>query len=82
MNGTYHRSMEQSKLNNHYVDWMGFAKPTKDLHLKLSYLLLQQADLLLTTLAIPAGFTELNPLMANLLNTPQKLLMFKLVIPA
>ncbi|MDD5126688.1 MAG: DUF5658 family protein [Dehalococcoidales bacterium] len=53
----------------------------QDIPLKVSYLFLQQADLLLTLLAVSAGFSELNPVIANLINTPRELLLFKLVIP-
>lgn len=68
-------------MNSRYLNLLSYAKPANDIPLKVSYLFLQQADLVLTVLAISAGFTELNPFMANLVHTPQELLLFKLITP-
>ena len=53
----------------------------KGLHVKIIYVLLHQADILLTSYAIAAGFKEFNPLMRGLLGAPFELLIFKLIIP-
>ena len=53
----------------------------KGLSIKVAYVLLHQADILLTNFAIFAGFKELNPLIRGLLDTPVQLLVFKLIIP-
>ena len=47
----------------------------------MAYVLLHQADILLTNFAISAGFKELNPVIRGLLDTPVQLLVFKLIIP-
>lgn len=49
--------------------------------IKLSYVLLQQADILLTNFAMSAGLSELNPVIRGLLHAPVQLLLIKLVIP-
>lgn len=53
----------------------------KGLSIKVAYVLLHQADILLTNFAIFAGFKELNPFIRGLLDTPVQLLVFKLIIP-
>lgn len=53
----------------------------KGLSIKVAYVLLHQADILLTNLAMASGFKELNPVMRGMLDTPVQLLVFKLVIP-
>ena len=53
----------------------------KGLSIKVAYVLLHQADILLTNFAISAGFKELNPVIRGLLDTPVQLLIFKLIIP-
>lgn len=53
----------------------------KGLSIKVAYVLLHQADFLLTKFAMSAGFEELNPMMRGLLDTPVQLLVFKLIIP-
>ncbi len=53
----------------------------KGLSIKVAYVLLHQADILLTTFAMASGFKELNPVMRALLDTPFQLLVFKLIIP-
>ena len=47
----------------------------------MAYVLLHQADILMTNFAISAGFKELNPVIRGLLDTPIQLLVFKLIIP-
>ncbi|MDD4858744.1 MAG: DUF5658 family protein [Dehalococcoidales bacterium] len=68
-------------MNYRYERLLRDANPTHDIPLKVGYLFLQQADLLLTLAAVSAGFSELNPFMANLIHTPVDLLLFKLVLP-
>jgi hypothetical protein len=53
----------------------------KGLGIKVAYVLLHQADILLTNAALSAGFRELNPVMRGLLDTPVQLLMFKFIMP-
>ena len=48
---------------------------------KVSFILLNQADLVLTVLAVSYGFYELNPVMRYLVTMPVMLLVFKLAIP-
>ena len=49
--------------------------------LKVAFVLLHQVDILLTSFAISAGFVELNPVIGGLLDSPFRLLIFKLAIP-
>ena len=49
--------------------------------LKASYVLLHQADLILTVIAMSLGFSELNPLMKALLTAPLQLIVIKVFIP-
>ena len=48
---------------------------------KLSFVLLNQIDLVLTVLALSLGFHEVNPLMRALVASPLYLLLVKLAIP-
>ncbi len=48
---------------------------------KLSFVLLNQVDLLLTVLAMYLGFNELNPLTRYLLTVPLLLVIFKFGVP-
>jgi len=48
-----------------------------DLHLKISYLVLQVLDLVLTLLAVSIGATELNPVMRASLASPLQLTVMK-----
>ena len=48
---------------------------------KISFVLLNQLDLVLTVLAINLGFSELNPLIRYLLSMPIMLLIVKFAIP-
>ncbi|MDY6917471.1 MAG: DUF5658 family protein [Chloroflexota bacterium] len=48
---------------------------------KLSFVLLNQIDLVLTVLALSLGFQEVNPLMRTLAASPFYLLLMKLAIP-
>jgi len=54
---------------------------TKDIGLRVSYVLLHQIDLILTVFAVSSGFTELNPVMRSLLASPVQLAIFKVGIP-
>jgi len=49
--------------------------------LKLTYLFLQQVDLILTVYALSHGATELNPLLRVILTSLPIVLVFKLLIP-
>ena len=53
----------------------------RGLGLKVSYVLLHQVDLILTLFAVSAGFSELNPVMRSLLQSPLQLFVVKLGIP-
>jgi len=48
---------------------------------KVSFVVLNQVDLVLTLVAINLGFDELNPLVNFLLEMPVLLVLFKLIIP-
>ena len=48
---------------------------------KISFVLLNQLDLVLTLLAINLGFSELNPLIRYLVGMPVMLLIVKFAIP-
>ena len=61
--------------------YLSMAQFKKGLSIKIAYVLLHQADILLTNLAISAGFKELNPIMRGLLDAPVQLLVLKLIIP-
>jgi hypothetical protein len=53
----------------------------KGLGIRLAYVLLHQADMLVTNFAVSAGFRELNPIVKGFLDTPAQMLLFKLIIP-
>jgi hypothetical protein len=53
----------------------------KGLGIKAAYVLLHQADMLLTSFALSVGFHELNPVIRASLDTPVVLLALKLFIP-
>ena len=61
--------------------YLSVAEWKKGLSIKVAYVLLHQADILLTNFAVSAGFKELNPVIKGLLDTPVQLLVFKLIIP-
>ena len=61
--------------------YLSVAQWKKGLSIKVAYVLLHQADILMTNFAISAGFKELNPVIRGLLDTPVQLLVFKLIIP-
>jgi fumarate reductase subunit C len=48
---------------------------------KVTFIVLNQVDLILTLVAIHLGFDELNPLVNFLLDVPVLLVIFKLVLP-
>ena len=60
---------------------LSVAEFKKGLSIKLAYVLLQQADMLVTNFAVSAGFKELNPIVKGFLDTPAQWLLLKLVIP-
>lgn len=53
----------------------------KGLSIKAAYVLLHQADILLTAFAVSEGFREVNPVINASLNEPVQLLALKLFIP-
>ena len=57
------------------------SRNTKDIGLRVSYVLLHQIDLILTVFAVSSGFTELNPVMRSLLASPLQLAIFKVGVP-
>lgn len=57
------------------------AEYKKGLGLRLTYVVLQLADLMMTVLAANAGYEEMNPLMRGLLSSPMQLVTFKFIIP-
>ena len=61
--------------------YLSVAEWQKGLSIKVAYVLLHQADILLTNFAISAGFKEFNPMIRGLLDAPVQLLVFKLIIP-
>ena len=65
-----YRSIRESQSHN-----------TRDIGLRVSYVLLHQIDLILTVFAVSSGFTELNPVMRSLLASPVQLAIFKVGIP-
>ncbi len=48
---------------------------------KVSFVLLNQFDLMLTLLAASFGFHEVNPIMRDMLGNPLSIMLVKLVIP-
>lgn len=57
------------------------AEYKKGLSLRVTYVVLQTVDLLMTWYAVQAGYEELNPVIRGFLDSPGKLILFKLVIP-
>jgi hypothetical protein len=53
----------------------------KGIALRVSYIMLQAADYLMTVFAANVGFHEMNPLMRGLIGSPLQMLAFKLLIP-
>lgn len=53
----------------------------KGLSLRIAYVVLQLADLLMTYFAVSAGHHEINPIMRGLLESPVQLVVFKPIIP-
>lgn len=60
---------------------LSVAEFKKGLGIKVAYVMLHQADIILTSFAVSAGFRELNPVIRGALDAPVQLLAFKLVIP-
>jgi hypothetical protein len=57
------------------------AEYKKGLSLRIAYVVLQLADLLMTWFAVQAGYEELNPIVRGFLATPLQLVMFKFFVP-
>ena len=53
----------------------------KGIPIKVAYVLMQQADMLMTNFAMSAGFHEVNPLIRGILGSPSELLVVKLLVP-
>ena len=66
---------------NEISHYLSVAEWKKGLSIKVAYVLLHQADILMTNFAISAGFKEFNPVIRGLLDAPVQLLVFKLIIP-
>ena len=49
--------------------------------IRVAYVLLHQADILLTGFAVSAGFKELNPVIRGLFDAPVQLVILKLIFP-
>ena len=73
--------VKMAVLRTAVMRYLTVAELKKGLTLRVAYVVLQQADLLMTRFAISSGFEELNPVMRSLFETPAQLLLFKLVIP-
>ena len=61
--------------------WVSAATFRRCVPEKVSFVLLNQMDLMLTIFAIQLGLSELNPLLRHLVAVPPLLLTFKLAIP-
>lgn len=79
--GKDEKQVEMAVLRTAVIRYFSVAELKKGLSLRVAYVLLQQADLLLTKFAISSGFEELNPVIRGSLDTPAQLLLFKIIIP-
>ena len=61
--------------------WDSVATFKRGVREKVSFVLLNQLDLVLTVVALSFGFHELNPLMRSWAASPVQLLLFKFAIP-
>ncbi len=68
-------------LRDEFGRYFSVAEWKKGLSIKVAYVLLHQADILLTAFAVAAGFRELNPVISASLDAPVLLLALKLLIP-
>jgi len=75
------KQVEMAVLQTTIMRYLSVAELKKGLSLRVAYLLLHQADLLLTKFAVSTGFEELNPVIRGSLDAPVQLLVFKLIIP-
>ena len=73
--------VEMAVLRTAVMRYLTVAELKKGLTLRVAYVVLQQADLLLTKFAISSGFEELNPVIRGSIDTPAHLLLYKLIIP-
>jgi hypothetical protein len=79
--------MERQKAGNMALLWteirryFSAAEFKKGLSLRVTYVVLQTADLLMTWFAVSAGYEELNPIIRGFLDTPMQLIIFKLIVP-
>ena len=72
----------QNKATGHHCSvWQNDNQESWGMILKISYLFLQQLDLILTLLATHIGLAELNPFIRGLLATPLHLAIIKVVVP-
>jgi hypothetical protein len=53
----------------------------KGIALRVSYMMLQAADYLMTVFAYRAGFDEMNPVMHGMLGSPLEMFAFKFLVP-
>jgi hypothetical protein len=83
----WNHTMEKQKTGGMALLWTEIrryytvAEYRKWLSLRLAYVVLQAADLLMTWFAVQAGYEELNPIVRGFLATPLQLVMFKFVVP-
>ena len=75
------RQEEMAVLQTAVMRYISVAELKKGLSLRVAYVVLQQADLLLTKFAISTGFEELNPVIRGSLDAPAQLLLYKIIIP-
>jgi hypothetical protein len=61
--------------------YFSVAEFKKGLSLRIAYVVLQAADLLMTWFAAHAGYEELNPFVRGLLDAPAQLMVLKVVVP-
>lgn len=61
--------------------WDSVATFRRGVGAKVSFVLLNQIDLVLTVLAVSMGFCEMNPLMRSLAAAPLQLVLIKFAIP-
>ena len=72
---------DRNEIQERYLFQANYARHSKELYVKFSYVFLHQIDLVLTVLASNAGFTELNPIMKGMLDSPLELVLVKFILP-
>ena len=72
---------DRNEIQKRYLFQANYARHSKEGYVKLSDVCLHPIDLILTVLASNAGFTELNPIMKGMLDSPLELLLVKFIVP-